>query len=97
MTLGILVNTDKNKEAVIGITKASVKRGHKVILFFMDEGCKLLQDDGILRLRNIEGVSISLCDLNRKKLGIEKPEDILCGSQYDSAVMNKESDKVIIL
>lgn len=98
MTLGILVNTDKNKEAIIGITKASIKRGHRVILFFMDEGCNLLKDGEITALRNIEGVSISICDFNRKKIGIKDiPEGILCGSQYDNAVMNRESDKVIIL
>lgn len=98
MTLGILVNTDKNKEAIIGITKVSIKRGHRVILFFMDEGCNLLKDGEITALRNIEGVSISICDFNRKKIGIKDiPEGILCGSQYDNAVMNRESDKVIIL
>lgn len=98
MTLGILVNTDKNKEAIIGTTKASIKRGHRVILFFMDEGCNLLKDGEITALRNIEGVSISICDFNRKKIGIKDiPKGILCGSQYDNAVMNRESDKVIIL
>jgi hypothetical protein len=98
MILGILINRDDHKEDVLGITKAAVKRGHRVILFFMDEGCRLLEDEEILNLRNMDGVSMSLCDLNRKKIGIEKiPDGIRCGSQYDNAVMNKESDKVIVL
>lgn len=98
--LGILINTNKYKEALIGITKAAIKKGHKVILFFMDEGCLLLRDEEILSLRNLDYVSISVCDLNRRKVGI-KDEEILegicCGSQYDNAVMNKEADKVIVL
>ncbi len=100
MKLGILVNTNRHKETLIGIVNEAIKRGHKVILFFMDEGCLLLRDEEILSLRKLEHVSLSVCDLNRRKIGI-KDEEILegipCGSQYDNAVMNKEADKVIVL
>jgi hypothetical protein len=98
--LGILINTNRHKEAIIGITNEAIKRGHQVILFFMDEGCLLLMDKEILSLRKLDDVSMSVCDLNRRKIGI-KDEEILvgirCGSQYDNAVMNKEADKVIVL
>lgn len=99
MTLGILVTTDKYRDDVVGITEAAVGRGHRVVLFFMDEGCRLITDSRIISLKDRDGVSMSLCDFNRKKMGIsdeEVPEGIICGSQYDNAVMNRESDKVIV-
>jgi predicted peroxiredoxin len=99
MTLGILVTTDKYRDDVVGITEAAVGRGHRVVLFFMDEGCRLITDSRIVSLKDRDGVSMSLCDFNRKKMGIsdeEVPEGIICGSQYDNAVMNRESDKVIV-
>ncbi len=99
MTLGILVTTDKFKEEIIGITKTAVKKGHRVIIFFMDEGCKLIMDKSIISLKNMHNITMSICDYNRKKMGIldkDIPENIRCGSQYDNALMNRESDKVIV-
>lgn len=100
MTIGILVNTDKNAVAVSGIIKAALSKGHRVILFFMDEGCRLVKDSDITGLSSTDGVRMSLCDFNRKSLGIEDaaiPEGIIMGSQYDNALMNSEADKVIVL
>jgi predicted peroxiredoxin len=100
LTLGILINTDKNAEAVLAITKAALCKGHKVIMFFMDEGCRLIKDSDIAVLSSSDSVRMSLCDFNRKSLGIEDAaiaEGIIRGSQYDNALMNKEADKVIVL
>lgn len=99
MTLGILINSDRNRDDIVGITEAAIKRGHSVILFFMDSGCLLLRDERILSLTKNEAVSMTVCDLNRKKFGLKDDEitEIRCGSQYDNAVMNRDSDKVIIL
>ncbi len=99
MTLGILVTTDKYGDDIKGIAQAAVKRGHKVILFFMDEGCRLATDRGIVSLCSSDSVSISMCDYNRKKMGIAKEDvtaGITCGSQYDNAAMNRDADKVIV-
>ncbi|MDI6801826.1 MAG: hypothetical protein QMD01_07245 [Thermodesulfovibrionales bacterium] len=99
MKLGILVTTDKYRDDIIGLTEAVLKRGHAVIIFFMDEGCRLAIDKDIVALKDRTGVSMSLCDLNRGKIGIAKQdirEDIICGSQYDNALMNREADKVIV-
>ncbi len=98
MTLGMLITTDKYKEDIIGIAKTAMLKGHKVIIFFMDEGCNLIVDEEIKALKEI-GVTMSLCDFNRKSIGIKDAdviEGITCGSQYDNALMNKESDKVIV-
>lgn len=99
MTLGMLVNTDKHADDIIAITKIAVERGHSVIIFLMDEGCRLATDRRISSLLDMKGVKMSLCDLNRAQMDISKeeiPEGITCGSQYDNAVMNRDADKVIV-
>lgn len=99
MTLGILVTTDRHRDDIVGITEAAVRRGHRVIIFFMDKGCRLIKDAEIIRLCSYGSVSMSICDLNRRQMGItdtDVPAGIACGSQYDNAVMNRESDKVIV-
>lgn len=100
MTLGILVNSDKHPEKLAGVVKAALKKGHKVIIFFMDDGCRLMLDGRATPLRENENIIMSLCDLNRKNIGIrdeEVPCDITCGSQYDNALMHKMADKMIVL
>lgn len=100
MKLGILVNTDKNLHHILGITRAAIKKGHEVIIFNMDEGVRLLSDASFGSLCSTPGVSMSFCDhsthvLNLSKEGI--PEEIICGSQYNNAVMNHDADRVIVL
>lgn len=100
MKLGILVNTDRNQAAVIGITKAALKKGYEVNIFAMDSGTRLLEDPSYTGLCELEGVSMSFCDHSAKELGARKdgiPEKIVCGSQYNNATMNHSSDKVIVL
>jgi hypothetical protein len=99
MTIGILVTTDRHRDDIIGITEAAIRRGHRVIIFFMDKGCWLIKDAEITGLCSSGSVSMSICDLNRRQIGIadvDVPAGIVCGSQYDNAVMNRESDKVIV-
>jgi predicted peroxiredoxin len=99
MTLGMLVTTDNCCDDIVGIAKAAAGRGHKVIIFLMDEGCRLVTDKRINALKDIKGVTMSLCDFNRKRMELadkDIPDGITCGSQYDNAVMNKEADKVIV-
>lgn len=100
MIFGILVNTDKHLEAVIGITKAALAKGHEVIIFNMDEGTRLLKSPSYTNLSRLQGITISFCDHNAKAFNIKKemiPPEIICGSQYNNAVMNHTADKVIVL
>ncbi len=100
MKLGILINTDKHLEAIIGITKAALAKGHDVIIFNMDEGVRLLEISSYTELCKLEGVTMSFCDHNAKGFGIRKeliPPEIVCGSQYNNAAMNHTADKVIVL
>lgn len=100
MKLGIFVNTDRHLAAVIGIAKAAVSKGHEVIIFNMDDGTKLLGDSAFKELCKTKGISISFCDHAATHLGISKegiPAEIICGSQYNNAVMVNSSDRVIVL
>lgn len=98
MKLGILVNTDRNSEVVIGITRAAMQKGHDVSIFVMDEGTRLLKE--LSGLCESAGLSISYCDHSSKELGVTKDGihgGIVCGSQYNNASMAHNSDKVIVL
>ncbi len=100
MKLGIFVNTDKNMEAVQGITKAALAKGHTVILFNMDEGTKLVGTPQYAELCKTPGVTVGFCDHSAKHIGVTSeglPKEIVCGSQYNNAVMHHDADKVIVL
>jgi predicted peroxiredoxin len=100
MHLGILVTTNKNKEAVVGLAKAALSKGHKVTIFNMDDGTRLLGDEQFNSLCRTEGVAMSFCDHSALGLGISKegiPADVVCGSQFDNANMLHEADRVINL
>ena len=100
MTIGILVNTDKNLEAVKGITEAALRKGHRVIIFAMDEGTKLLEDKSFTDLSQPEDVEMSFCDHSAQLLGVntsDTPERIIVGSQFNNSKMVKDSDRVIVL
>jgi len=100
MKPGILVNSTGNLDDVIGITKAALSKGHEVIIFTMYEGIRLLENEEYSSLSGLNGVQMSFCDHNAGKLGLKKeglPEEIVCGSQYNNAVMHHNADKVIVL
>jgi predicted peroxiredoxin len=100
MKLGILVNTDKNLDRIIGLTETALKKGHEVVIFNMDDGVKLLKKEEFRSLCKKKGVSMAFCDLSTHILGVSKeglPEEIVCGSQYNNALMVHEADRVIVL
>lgn len=100
MKLGIFVNTGKNLDAVQGITKAALAKGHTVSIFNMDEGTKLVGTPAFSQLCRTPGVSVSFCDHSAKHMGVTTeglPKEIVSGSQYNNAVMLHEADRVIVL
>lgn len=100
MKLGILVNTDRHAEDVVGLTKSAITKGHEVIIFMMDTGVKLLSNPAITGLCSNPGVQMSFCDHSTGKVGVSKegvPDKIVCGSQFDNANMNHDADRVIVL
>ncbi len=99
MKLGILVNSDRHLEHIVGITQAASEKGHEVIIFSMDEGTHLVENAKFTALSELDGVSMSLCRHSAEEHNIELddiPEGITRGSQFDNAVMNHEADRVIV-
>lgn len=100
MKLGILVNTDRHLDTVVGITDAAIARGHEVIIFAMDAGTRLLTQPSYTWLCIRPGVTMSFCDHSAQQLGVGTDgvrKEIVSGSQYDNATMVHEADKVIVL
>jgi len=100
MKLGILITTDKHISVITGLVKAAVSKAHEVMLFSMDEGSRLLGESEYVALSKLERVDMSFCQHNADGLGIptsDLPDKIRSGSQYDNAVMNSASDKMIVL
>lgn len=100
MKLGILVNTDRHPDHIIGIATAAVSRGHEVIIFNMDEGTRLLNNPDFCALSKLRGVQMGFCRLNAKQAGVATegiPGEVAEGSQYNNAVMNHDADRIIVL
>jgi len=98
--IGILVNTDCRLEEAVGITRAAVAKGHTVDVFIMDEGVRLLCDPTFTGLSAVGGVRMSYCDHSTDQLRCKPqglPGEIVCGSQYDNALMGHTADRIIVL
>jgi hypothetical protein len=100
MKLGIMVTTDRHLDQIRGITRAALAKGHSVAIFATDEGTKLLANPLFYSLSDLPGVAMSFCDHSAQRYGDRPaglPEVVASGSQLDNAIMNSESDKVLVL
>lgn len=104
--LGILLNTARHLDDVVGISRAALSKNHQVIIFAMDEGVKLVENQALASLARLEGVSMSVCDHSAEIHGVRtegrSPKivggtKIVCGSQFQNAMMNHNADRVIVL
>lgn len=100
MKLGILVNSNKNLGHIEGITMVALGAGHDLSIFVMDEGVRLFRENSFLQLTALGGVDTSYCDHSARERDIlkeELPGNLVCGSQYNNALMNHDCDRVIVL
>lgn len=100
MKLGILINTNRHLDHIVGITKAAINKGHEVIIFAMDKGTELAVSSRFKGLCRMENVTISLCRHSAEEHNVHTdniPSEIVCGSQFNNAMMNNEADKIIVL
>ncbi len=100
MKLGILVNSDRHLEAITGMTRAALARGHEVFLFAMDDGTRLLADPRYVALCDLPGVNMSFCQESAARKGVSfdtLPEAIAAGSQLQNAMMVQKTDRIIVL
>jgi len=98
--LGILVNTARHLDDVIGLTEAAIAKGREVFIFAMDEGTRLLDDGRFASLACVAGVTMSVCEHSAKSqhVNIEHlAPQIRCGSQLNNATMVHAADRVIVL
>jgi len=100
MKLGILVNTDRHLQHVVGLTRAAVSKGHEVSLFTMDAGTRLLGNPAYTDLCKLAGVAMSVCEHSAKGHDAQTaglPKEIVFGSQYHNAVMVHGADRLIVV
>lgn len=100
MKLGILVNTDRHLEHVLGIARSALAQRHEVSLFLMDTGTHLALRPELAQLAGLPGASVTLCDHSALAHGVEKaslPAQIACRSQVQNALMNHRADRVLVL
>ena len=100
MQLGMLITEATHADNIVAITKAALQRGHSVRLFMADDGVHLVKNGGVMALRKLENVEVSLCDYsaNKRNLGdSDIPEGVIKGTQYQNSLMHNECDKILVL
>lgn len=100
MKLGIIITTDRHLDHLIGIAQAANTKGHEVSIFAMDTGTRLLNNPKFRELCRLENIVMSVCQHSASEQGVNTDgvsKEIVLGSQFNNAMMNNESDKVITL
>ncbi len=100
MKLGILVNSDRHWGHLLGLAAAATAKNHEVVIFVMDQGTRLLDNESFAELAGLEGVSLSVCDHSAQQRGIDTgavADTITIGGQFNNAMMAHEADRVIVL
>ena len=100
MKLGILVNKDRHLGHILGLAAAARRKNHEVVIFAMDQGVRLLDDEDFAALGGLDGVSLSFCSHSAREHGVEtegRPEGVTIGSQLNNAMMAQAVDRMIVL
>ena len=100
MRLGIIVNTDRHADHLVGLTTAALAQKHELEVFLTDVGVRLLQDPAVHQLAHLQGVVMSFCMHSAAAFGIAAESidpEIIAGSQLNNAIMTHHADKVIVL
>jgi sulfur relay (sulfurtransferase) complex TusBCD TusD component (DsrE family) len=95
--LGILLTTSsesENTHTVIRLAEAALATGKEVEMFLMCDGVYHLNDPRLEELTK-KGVKVAVCAQNCLERKVERKPFVLWGSQYDLAVMVKESDRFL--
>ncbi len=93
MKLGILVNSNKHLEDVLGLIKAASDAGHEVQVFAMYDGTLLTEE---ICKQAGDAAEVAYCDHSAQPRGVKDVEGATGGSQYQNAVMMHDADKVVV-
>ena len=91
--IGVLVNTDRNADDIVGFVKAAVDSGSQVSMFVMDDGTMITKE---LYDQLCDVAEIALCDHSAREKGAEPVEGVAASSQFQNAIMMHEADKVVV-
>ena len=101
MKLGIFVNTDKNLDAVQGITKAAARQGpyrHRCSIWMTERrSCTPRFSRNCAKTAGCFHQFLRPQRQAYGRHGGRTSKEIVCGSQYNNAVMLHEADRVIVL
>ena len=100
MKLGILITTDRHLDHIVSLSRAASAKGHELAIFAMNEGTRLLAFSEFLALCKLDNTIMSLCSHSAAEFGVDTTgisKEIIIGSQFNNAMMNHQSDKVIVL
>lgn len=99
MRLGMLITEATYANTIVAITKAALQRGHSVRLFMMEDGVRLVKNSGVMALKKLENVEVSLCDHSANSRNLcdsDIPEGVIKGTQYQNSLMHNECDKILV-
>ncbi len=95
--LGILLTTspeNENTHTVVRLAEAALATGKQVEMFLMCDGVYHLNDHRLEELTK-KGVKVAVCAQNCLERKVERKPFVLWGSQYDLAILVKESDRFL--
>lgn len=95
--LGILLTTspeNENTHTVMRLAEVALAAGKQVEMFLMCDGVYHLNDPRLEELTK-KGVKVSVCAQNCLERKVERKPLVLWGSQYDLALLIKESDRFL--
>lgn len=93
--LSVLVTHRQSKELLSGLLAEAERLGISVTAFFMDEGIDLLADQQWVA--SLPEGRYAACDVSARSRGVEPPQRIVAGGQYQNATMVHDAAHVVSL
>ena len=93
--LSVFVTHAASRAILEGLLSEADRLHIPVSVFFMDEATRLLGDTSWMS--SLPTGTYAACDLSARSRGIETPERIVAGGQYQNAIMVHDAAHVISL
>ena len=94
-SLSIFISHSASREILEGLLIEANRLGIEFTVFFMDDGANLLADSAWIA--GLPEGRYAACDLSARSRGIESPERIVAGGQYQNAIMIHDAAHVVSL